>query len=79
MFFSVLAVAEGSIIGCQGKLKVYSFQIRIRAFLFGLLPNQREIAENYLPEVGKAQLEAQSATSATSAIAEVALRLNFLF
>ena len=25
MFFSVLAVAEGSIIGCQGKLKVYYF------------------------------------------------------
>ena len=32
-----------------------------------------------LPEVGKAQLEAQSATSATSAIAEVALRFNVLF
>ena len=30
-------------------------------------------------EVGKAQLEAQSAISATSAIAEVALRFNFLF
>ena len=50
MFFSValLAVAEGSIIGCQGKLKVYYFYIRIRAFLFGLLQNKREIAENYL-------------------------------
>ena len=33
----------------------------------------------YLAEVGKAQLEAQSATSATSAIAEVALRFNFIF
>ena len=32
-----------------------------------------------LTEVGTAQLEAQSATSATSAIAEVALRFNFLF
>ena len=32
-----------------------------------------------IAEVGKAQLEAQSATSATSAIAEVALRFNFLF
>ena len=32
-----------------------------------------------LTEVGKAQLEAQSATSATSAIVEVALRFNFLF
>ena len=32
-----------------------------------------------IPEVGKAQLEAQNATSATSAIAEVALRFNFLF
>ena len=31
------------------------------------------------PEVGKAQLKAQSTTSATSAIAEVALRFNFLF
>ena len=31
------------------------------------------------PEVGKAQLEAQSATYATSAIAEVALHFNFLF
>ena len=30
-------------------------------------------------EVGKAQLEAQSATFATSAILEVALRFNFLF
>ena len=30
-------------------------------------------------EVGKALLEAQSATTATSAIAEVALRFNFLF
>ena len=30
-----------------------------------------------IAEVGKAQLEAQSATSATSAIAEVALRFNF--
>ena len=29
--------------------------------------------------MGKAQLEAQSATSATFAIAEVALRFNFLF
>ena len=29
--------------------------------------------------MGKAQLEAQSATSSTSAIAEVALRFNFLF
>ena len=29
--------------------------------------------------MGKAQLEAQSATSATSAIAEVTLRFNFLF
>ena len=48
MFFSVLAVAEGSIIGCHGKLKVYYFQIKIRAFFFGLLQNQREIAENYL-------------------------------
>ena len=33
----------------------------------------------YSAEVGKAQLEAQSATSTTSAIAEVALRFNFLF
>ena len=33
---------------CQGKLKVYYFEIRIRAFLFGLLQNQHEIAENYL-------------------------------
>ena len=32
-----------------------------------------------IAEVGKAQLEAQSATSATSAIVEVALRFNFLF
>ena len=32
-----------------------------------------------LTEVGKAQLEAQSATSATSTIAEVALRFNVLF
>ena len=30
----------------------------------------------YLPEVGKAQLEAQSAASATSTIAKVALRFN---
>ena len=30
-------------------------------------------------EAGKVQLEAQSATSATSAIADVALRFNFLF
>ena len=30
-------------------------------------------------EVGKAQLVAQSATFATSAIPEVALRFNFLF
>ena len=30
-------------------------------------------------DVGKAQLEAQSATSANSAIADVALRFNFLF
>ena len=37
------------------------------------------IARHYLPEVGKAQLEAQSLTSAVSAIAEVALRSNFLF
>ena len=37
------------------------------------------IKVNQIPEVGKAQLEAQSATSATSAIAEVALRFNFLF
>ena len=48
MFFSVLAVAEGSIIGCQGKLKVYYFWTRIGAFLFGLLQNKRKIAENYL-------------------------------
>ena len=34
---------------------------------------------SFLEEVSKAQLEAQSATSATSAIAEVALRFNFLF
>ena len=32
-----------------------------------------------VPEVSKVQLEAHSATSATSAIAEVALRFNFLF
>ena len=32
-----------------------------------------------LLEVSKAQLEVQSATSSTSAIAEVALRLNFFF
>ena len=32
-----------------------------------------------LTEVGKAQLEVQSATSATSTIAKVALRFNFLF
>ena len=32
-----------------------------------------------LVEVGKAQLNAQSATSATSVIAEVALHFNFLF
>ena len=48
IFFPVLAVAEGSIIGCQDKLKVYYNQIRIRAFLFWLLQNQQEIAENYL-------------------------------
>ena len=30
-------------------------------------------------EVGKAQVQAPSATSATFAIAEVALRINFLF
>ena len=30
-------------------------------------------------EVGKAQSEAQNATSATSAITEVALRFNFYF
>ena len=30
-------------------------------------------------EAGKVQLEAQSATFATSAIADVALRFNFLF
>ena len=32
-----------------------------------------------LAEVGKAHSDAQSATSTTSAIAEVALRFNFLF
>ena len=32
-----------------------------------------------IPEVGKAQFEAQSATSTASAIAEVALRFIFLF
>ena len=31
------------------------------------------------PEVGKVQFEAQSATSATSAIAQVVLHFNFLF
>ena len=46
MFFPVIAVAEDSIIGCQGKLKAYYF--KIRAFLFGFLQNQREIAENVL-------------------------------
>ena len=33
----------------------------------------------YLTEVDKAQLEAQSAISATFVIAEVVLRFNFLF
>ena len=47
MFFPVLAVAVGVIIGCQGKLKLYYFEIRVRAFLFGFLQNQHEIAENY--------------------------------
>ena len=41
-------ISEGSIIGCQGNLKLYYFQIRIKAFLFGVLQNQCEIAENYL-------------------------------
>ena len=44
--FPVLAVSEGSIVGCQGKLKFYYFLIR--AFLFDFLRNQLEIAENYL-------------------------------
>ena len=47
MFFSVITVAEGSIIGCQGKLKLYYFYIGIRAFWCSFLQNQREIAENY--------------------------------
>ena len=34
---------------------------------------------DYLTVVGKAQLEAQGAISATSVIAEFALRFNFLF
>ena len=48
MFFPVLAVSEGSIIACQGNLKLYHFQTRIGAFLFDFLQNQRKIAENYL-------------------------------
>ena len=48
MFFPVLAVSEGSIIGCQSKLNRYYFQLRIKAFLFGFLQNQPEITENYL-------------------------------
>ena len=43
------------------------------------IDNYTEKFIDIFPEVGKAQLEAQSATSATSAIAEVALRFNFLF
>ena len=35
--------------------------------------------QNKVSEVGKAQLEAQSATSQTFAFVEVALRFNFLF
>ena len=48
MFFPVLAISDGLIIGCQGNSKLYYFQIRMRVFLFGFLQNQREIAENYL-------------------------------
>ena len=48
MFFPVIAVSKGSIIGCQDNLKLYYFQIKIRAFLFGFLLNQSEEAENYL-------------------------------
>ena len=43
--------SEGSIIGCQGNLKLYYFQIRMKAFLFGMLKNQREIAESYLLKI----------------------------
>ena len=35
------------IIGWQGYLNLYFFEIRIKSFLFGFLQNQREIAENY--------------------------------
>ena len=38
-----------------------------------------DVAPFNYPEVGKTQLEEQSETSATSAIAEVALRCNFYF
>ena len=48
MFFPVIADVEGSIIGCQCKLDVYYSKTRIRAFLFGFLQNQREIAGNDL-------------------------------
>ena len=37
------------------------------------------IAHRYLPEVGKAKLEVQSATSTISATAEVAFALIFYF
>ena len=43
-----LTVSEGSIIiGWQGNLNLYYFEIRMKSFLFGFLQNQREIAENY--------------------------------
>ena len=37
MFFLVLAVSEGSMIGCHGKLKLYYIQIRTKVFLFSFL------------------------------------------
>ena len=48
MFFPVFVISGGSIIGCQGNLKFHYFQMRIKAFMFGFLQNQRETAENYL-------------------------------
>ena len=47
--------------------------------LFYMKQQDRLSECNQLAEVGKEQLEAQSATSTTSAIAEIALRFNFLF
>ena len=51
MFFPVFAVSEGSVIGCQGNLKLYSFLKGIKALLFGFLQNQCEIAKNYLLKI----------------------------